>query len=108
MEKFRTRNGVEMVRSTPLNWLVSKRYAAPMKGEENIEDLVIHIGSLDEMYQVLLKLDEMVLSFTECGFDSDSGVFRFRVKSIDEASTLVWRFAEGMKKTDSLINTIYV
>jgi len=106
--RFKTSNGITMLRCKPLSWEIIKRYSITLDGKLNPEDLVIHIGGLDEMYQALLNLDTMILSFTNSGWDSDDGVYRFKVKTIEDASILVMQFAEGMNKVDSFKGTIYL
>lgn len=104
MSVFITRNGIKMLKCKPLNWEVIKTYAIDC--DPNPENYVINIGSMSDMWQALLMLDTMVLSFCSLHYSKDE-VYRFTVKSVEEASELVLKFAKGMGIEDSLDGTIY-
>lgn len=106
MNRFKTKNGINMISCLPLNWQVEKTYVSTVPDELNPEFYLINVGSIDEMWQCALIPKTMILSFCSAHY-SKSEVYRFKVSSLEEASELVLKFAEGMNRLDDLKDTIY-
>jgi hypothetical protein len=93
-----------MYKCLPLNWRIEKTYAIDC--DPNPEFLLIHVGSLSDMWQCTLFPEAMLLTICSCHY-SDYERYRFKVESIEEASELVLKFAKGMDQIDNLNETIY-
>ena len=106
MEQYTTTNSILMLKCFPLNWEVVKTYKKVFDDEKNPEIYVINIGSLSDMWQVSLRPDTMIVSFTSLHY-SNHEVYRFKVDEIEDASKLALNFAIGMDQLDNLKNTIY-
>jgi len=106
MERFKTSNGIEMLRCNLLNWAISNKYVEGYKGV-NPEVYYINIGSIDEMWSCMVYLDTNILSIANVSYSSEE-VFRFKIDDLEQATDIVYRFAEGMNKLDSLKDTIYL
>lgn len=104
MERFTTSNDILMLRCIPLNWEIVQKYA--LEYEPNPELYVINVGSLSDMWQCLFNPETMIISFTSLHY-SNHGVYRFKVDTIEEASQMVLKFAEGMDQMENLKGTIY-
>lgn len=104
MTTYTTSNGCNMLECYPLNWRIEKTYA--IECENNPDFYVIDIGSLADMWQATLIPETMILSFCSLHYSKDE-VYRFKVRSIEQASELVLSFAEGMNQLESLEGTIY-
>jgi hypothetical protein len=104
--KYKSTNGIDMLKCFPLNWEICKTYTIVNTGELNPEFYVIRVGWLDDMWQASLIPETMVLSFCSLHYSANE-VYRFKVETMEEASELVLKFAKGMNRIDDLINTIY-
>jgi len=74
-------------------------------GQEKPYGYMISVGSLAQMYVCTYDPDEGSLSITDMAYSSD-WVIKFKVDSIEEASQLVKKFADGMEVDMS--ETIYM
>lgn len=106
MKRFRTKNGIDMIRCLPLNWQILKKYRIHNPEEENPEFYIINVGSLDEMWQCTLIPETMILSFCSLHYSKDE-VYRFKVETLEEASEMVLKFAKGMNRLNDIKDTIY-
>jgi hypothetical protein len=102
--KYKSTNGINMLKCFPLSWEICKTYA--IECQPNPEFYIIVVGSIDDMWQATLIPETMILSFCSVHYSANE-VYRFKVESVEEASELVLKFAKGMNRIDDLINTIY-
>lgn len=95
--EYTTSNGIRMVKCEPLNW----------RFEDNPNIFIIHVGSLDDMWQATYRESDQILSITSLHYSNDE-VFKFKMGSLEDASQLVKKFAMGMGRWEDMKDTIFV
>ena len=91
MERYKSTNGLDMLRCQPLNWRIQRTY----RDGTGPEFFSISVGSLSEMFVCVYIPEEKTLSFSNMSYSSDCSV-KFRVENFQDASKMVLSFAEGM------------
>ena len=108
---YKSSNGLTMLKCSPLNWRIERIHKIDVASRKLVIDpdvqiYIIDVGSLSDMWQASLNSQTMILSFTSMHYSSDE-VYRFKVDNIEEGSSLVLKFAEGMDQVKNLKDTIY-
>lgn len=101
-EIFTTANGLTMVRCKPLNFRRDSVYAGSTDPPYFYH---IYVGGIADGHQCTYDDGKKILSIAYTMYSSDDPVIKFKVFSIEEASKLVLKFANGMGV--NLSNTIF-
>ncbi len=90
--RFRTSNGLTMLRCEPLNWRVEGKYY----DGSGPEFYTISLGGMSQMHTCVYDPREKLLSISLMMYSSDDPPLMFKVYDEVEASAIVERFAIGM------------
>lgn len=96
---YKTRNGIDMVRSTPYNW--EKKENETIQGDTEYF-FTISVGGLAERYYFLCDSSETQLTIA-----INDERLKFRISNLEEASKIVHSFVVGMDMEERMAETIY-
>lgn len=102
MERYKSVNGLNMLRCSPLNWKIERAH----RDGTGPEIFCISVGSIGEMFICVCTPEENKLSISNMSYSSDCSL-QFKVGSFEEASKMVLSFAQGMGLDQNLKGTIY-